>query len=295
MNVPTSIDGWTYEVVEKLVEEGYLETDFYEFKEFLNTREPGFKQRLTDTACAFANTKGGFIIFGIKDLKKKSLGIVGIPSSSNLAKQFGDKIRGAWPSIHFEFSNPPIPTKETGRVLFVVHVPRSPDRPHQNNRGAFYQRTNQGNELMSYEQVRGGFLGYEERRYKMKLLYIELLSIANDAQSTIISDEKADQQYSLITLDSTVLSSLLVDVYSLIQDDKALVRELLQIRQAVSVMNNQIRTFFSTIVLPRMNMAEIIRSHNEAIRGRAQTLTPMIGEALVRLETRYGLTNPFSS
>jgi len=56
---------------------------------------------------------------------------------------------------------------------------------------------------MTYEQLREAFLRYEESRQKLKLLYVELLSIANDIQSTIVPEEQLNQQYSLVTFDST--------------------------------------------------------------------------------------------
>src|SRR5438093_9417418 len=112
------------EVIEKLVSQGYLETDYYDFKAELSSRDPQNSQRLTNSACAFANTRGGFIVFGVGDLDKPMQErIRGITVDSDLAKDFGDKIRGASPNVYFDFSNPPVPVRGTNRVIFVVHVP----------------------------------------------------------------------------------------------------------------------------------------------------------------------------
>jgi predicted HTH transcriptional regulator len=213
MEVPTAVEGWTFEVIERLVGQGYLETDFYDFKAELKGKDPGHMRRLTNTACAFANTKGGFLVFGVKDLDSadKAGRIEGILGDSDLAKEFGDKIRMASPSILFEFSNPPIPIKNSKKVLFVVQIPTSPNRPHVTPEGLFYYRTNEGKKLMSYEQVRDGFLRYEERRTKIKLLLIELVTLEADAKAAAPPPE---QGYSVTTLDTTILSSILPDVYS---------------------------------------------------------------------------------
>src|SRR5438034_404633 len=222
MDIPMTADGWTLEIIEKLVAQGYLETDLYDFKAELKGREQGHNRRLTATACAFANTKGGFIVFGVRDLGDgKTTGRVeGIEPDSDLAKDFGEKIRGASPNVLFEFGNPPITIRNSTRVLFVVKIPLSPNRPHSTSEGVFYYRTNEGNRTMSYEQVRDGFLRYEERRTKVKLLLLELLTLEGDAKGTIVQAPG----YSLATLDTTVMNSILPDVYDMIQDDADLVK-----------------------------------------------------------------------
>ncbi len=93
MDIPPNVNGWTLELIEKLVAQGYLETDFYDFKAELRSKEVGHNRRLTATACAFANTKGGFIVFGVKDLAngKMTGRIEGIEADSDLAKEFGEK------------------------------------------------------------------------------------------------------------------------------------------------------------------------------------------------------------
>jgi len=292
---PTSVDDWTYELLESLVNRGYLETDYYDFKAEINSKDPKHNKNLTKTACAFANTRGGFIVFGVGDLRKENLGIrlKGIKPSSALAKEFGDKIRGASPNIHFEFSNPPIPHKRSDKVFFVVHIPKSSEGPHVTDGGLFYYRTNEGNKLMSYQGIKEGFLRYEERRHKMKLLYVELLSISTDANATIIVPARRSMDYSMVTLEASSLTSLLTDVYSMIQDDSKLVQDLLEIRRIVSVINNQIRAFFSSIILPTTNQAGKIHSHNQALDTRVNILLPLINRVLRKLESRYGLKNPF--
>src|SRR5207249_5257897 len=102
------------------------------------------------------NTKGGFIIFGVRDLGDgKTTGRVdGIEPDSDLAKDFGEKIRGASPNILFEFGNPPIGVGTSSRVLFVVQIPLSPNRPHSTSEGLLYYRTIDVYRVLSYEQVR---------------------------------------------------------------------------------------------------------------------------------------------
>ncbi len=293
MNIPKSVGDWTLEVIERLVGQGYLETDYYDFKAELASQDPQHTRRLTNSACAFANTRGGFLVFGVGDLDRpRQERIRGIPLSSDLAKDFGDKIRGASPNINFDFSNPPISIKGTKLVLFVVHIPQSEDRPHVTPEGIFYYRTNEGNKQMSYEQIRDSFLRYEERRTKVKLLFVELVNLQADVKATLISPDRASQEYSLTTLETGVVNSLLPDIYSMIHEDEELVSDLLMIRRAANIMNTKIRGFHSQMALPIMPKEPIMIRHNQDLQGRIDAVLPIIDRVLKKLEDRYSLKRP---
>lgn len=292
MDIPIAADNWTLEIVEKLVAQGYLETDSYDFKAELRSKDQGHNRRLTATACAFANTKGGFIVFGVKDLGdgRKTGRIEGIEADSDLAKEFGERIRGASPNILFEFGNPPIRVRNSNKVLFVVQIPISPNRPHSTSDGVFYYRTNEGNRIMSYEQVRDGFLRYEERRTKVKLLLVELATLDGDAKATMATPPK----YSLTTLDTSVMNSILPDVYSMIQDDNETVKDLVQIKRIVSRMNSKIRELSGLFGDPAAwGLGAYVEAHNREMESYNGVLLPTIDRVIRKLEARYNLKRPF--
>ena len=292
MQFPTTADAWTLEIIEKLVSQGYLETDSYDFKAEFKDREQRADRRLTATACAFANTKGGFVIFGVKDLGDgRTAGrIEGIDQSSDLAKEFGEKVRGASPNIFFEFGNPPIRLKSSDKVVFVVHIPLSPNRPHASPEGFFYYRTNEGNRLMSYEQVRDGFLRYEERRTKVKLLLVELATLEDDAKAAI----PTERGYSLAMLDTTVINSILPDVYSMIQDDAQLVKDLSQIRRMTAMMNAKIREIAGIVVQKdAWPLGPILQPFRTDLESRVNVFLPTVERVIGKLEQRYNLKRPF--
>ena len=292
MDLPTTVNGWTLDMIEKLVDQGYLETDFYDFKAELSGKDPKHNQRLTTTACAFANTRGGFIVFGVKDIgdKRQADRVEGIVPNKDLAKEFGDRIRGASPNILFEFSNPPLTIKNSNKVLFVVQIPVSPNRPHTTSEGAFYYRTNEGNKMMNYEQIRESFLQYEERRTKMKLLLVELVTLEGDARATIVRPPG----YSVVTLDTTVINSILPDVFSMIQDDTDIVKDLVQIRRVVSVMNSRIRELAGLFGDPKAwGLGPYVEQHNKYMESHNNVLLPTIERVVKKLESKYDLKRPF--
>jgi len=292
VDIPRTANEWTIALVENLVGQGYLETDYFDFKAELNSRDPFEPRRLTNAACAFANTRGGFLVFGVGDLDlPKSDRIKGIKADSDLGKDFGDKIGRASPNIYFEFNNPPLPIKGTDRVVFVVHIPQSSERPHVTPEGIFYYRTNEGNKQMSYEQIRDSFLRYEERRTKIKLLFVELLNLEGEVKGTLVATTQPPQ-YSLVTLDTAVLNSLLPDVYSMIHEDSQLVRDLLSIRRVANIMNTKIRTFHSQMSLPMTGKDQMVIEHNRDIEGRTAVILPLVDRVLKKLEQSYSLKRP---
>ena len=106
MAIPQQLDEWNYDIIQDYVEKGYLETNSFEFKASIKSRNPTDNMGIVETTCAFANTEGGFIIFGVEDIRKSDKDrIIGV-RNSDLAKEFGDRISGINPTVDFDFSNP---------------------------------------------------------------------------------------------------------------------------------------------------------------------------------------------
>lgn len=55
--IPNSLEEWTLEKINELIIKGVSESDIHDFKKDLPDAET-----LTKLCCAFANSKGGFII-----------------------------------------------------------------------------------------------------------------------------------------------------------------------------------------------------------------------------------------
>jgi len=286
--IPYELEDWNYEVIKKLVQANLFETDKFDFKEDI-------PREIEKTVCAFANTEGGFLIFGIKDDRKLPLTerIIGIPSERDFPREFGDKIRDRIdPPVYFEFKNPPIKIPNSSNVIHIIKIPQSPERPHMvvQNR-LFYYRTNKGNDVMTRNQIKESFLGWELRRQKLRLLFIELLSNREIAESMIIPENKIKEVYSLVTPDSSVIQALLVETYPVIMLENELIKVLLSIREEIKVINNKIRIFYSQVALS--NKEEIVKTHNEFINDRAKRLVQLIDIALEILQKKYGMSNPF--
>lgn len=285
MHVPVSLDEWTYDTIVDLASVGRCEGERHDFK--LNLPDA---RNLTKICCAFSNSLGGFVVVGIRDRSGHFL-VEGVARDSEIAKKFADKLH-AVPSI--EFSSPlVVSVPESAKVLYVFHVPQSGLRPHvpqAPDQRLFWKRTPGGCEIMSYDEIQEQFLRYEERRDKLKLLFIEVLLNRENLQQFLSFEAN---KYSLVTLDSGVLDRLLVDTYSVVQEDHRLIKILLTLRTQIRVSNVRAQIFFAQMALPLSEKTELVAKHNQFMKEKADFLLPLISEVLNILETRFGMKNPF--
>ncbi len=285
MNVPETLEKWTYETVTELAKVGRCEGDRHDFK--LNLPDP---DNLTKICCAFSNSQGGFIVLGVKDRSGHFL-VEGVAPDSEIAKKFADKLK-AVPSVEFLIPRD-IKVPGTSKVIYVFHIPRSSQRPHipeAYDKRVFWKRTPGGCEQMSYDEIQEQFIRNGERRDKLKLLFIELLLNRENLQQMSVIEES---KYSLVTLDSSVLDRLLVDTYSVIQEEIELIRILLTLRTQIRAINAKVRIFFSQLALPLDGMNELVAKHNQFIKMKVDILLPLIAQAIEILEKRFGLIDPF--
>ncbi len=80
MQFPRTLEEWNYDIIKELVDKDYFETEFFDFKADL---QPAPDQE--KIVCAFANTIGGFLIFGVRDINKPDR-IIGIGRKRDMSK-----------------------------------------------------------------------------------------------------------------------------------------------------------------------------------------------------------------
>lgn len=177
LDVPASLNEWTYETIENIVREHEREPGPYEYKTVLNAQGSGEHvskhiASIRRTACAMANGEGGYILFGVQDRHERASvsnpieRILGISLDDDHPKHFQDKIKVIQPGLYFDALASCIRLPgDPERGLFVVHIPRSPRRPHMDeSTGACYRRGSGGAaEVMRIREVREQMVNTEER------------------------------------------------------------------------------------------------------------------------------------
>jgi hypothetical protein len=288
--IPRTLAEWNLDSIRTLLASGAHESDTFEFKERLpDSRDDSGKERLRRTCCGFANSVGGFLVFGVSDDRSRPVEerLVGIDRSEEFPLRFGDFPRSCLPSIDWSARNPPIELP-TGRHLHVFQVPRSWRAPHAvgpADQGLrFMKRTDKGSESMSVEEVRAAFLGFYEKRIRLQLLDAELMELFELAGQVPNADPTQDgSHYSLITFDDQSIKAIVAETFPLTAGHAELHAHLRKLRERITVANNKSRIFFATAGLAMTNQRAFTADHNQFMRevsGRIRQLAEQSRVAL---------------
>jgi hypothetical protein len=107
--VPRTRDEWTLDAITQLLIKGYKEPESFDFKESLPHKSNIDKKiDLLKDCCAFANSSGGFLVFGVTDdvsapLEDRLKGI----STKEFLVDFGNFPSQCIPSIRWDFRTLP--------------------------------------------------------------------------------------------------------------------------------------------------------------------------------------------
>jgi len=280
--IPRTCDEWTLEVIAQLLAKGYKEPESFDFKESLPQKSnPDEKQGLLKDCCAFANSSGGFLIFGVTDdvsapIKERLKGI----SIKEFLVDFGNFPSQCIPSIKWNFRNPPI-YLEDGNAIYVIEILRSWDVPHcfeQFRYGTphewycFPKRTNKGNEHMSYEEVRTSFLQYYEKRLKLQLLRAELKAIITNADLLTVQGQAMGQQPPLGEFSLSILETTLADTYTILMSKPQLLEILTQIRAWCRQVNNKLQSFLPIYHIQLGGREGVNVNHNMYVSNRCNDI-----------------------
>ena len=288
--IPRNLSEWTLDAIFALLTKGAFEDDTYDFKETLpDSRNNDDKDRLRKSCAAFANSNGGFLVFGVKDSKGLLAAdrLVGVTPTLDFPEHFGAHAKQCNPSVTWEFKNPPL-SLSSGNRVHVIWIPRSWKAPHGVATGdggwLFPKRTNRGNEAMSIEEIRSSFLGLYEKRLKLQLLRSELQTIDEEAQSIVIPAEQRGASYSLTSFETAIIDSVLSDTYSITATHASFHLNIKQLRHSLKVANNKIRLFFSVVMTPLTNKEALIRSHNQQMQPIAEQIGALSKGAIKELD-----------
>lgn len=167
IDLPTDLTRWDEDLVAQLASRDG-EPEAYDFKgaELFHAKAPE-AGGLSELVCAYANTRGGFIIIGVSDKIPRQ--VTGIEPTGDVHQWFSRRLN-VEPSPEYEGPHE-IPLR-SGRLLLVVYVPPSRSGPHWTPRDAspFKKRLAGANGRMTWSEVRDGFLHGQGLADKVQLL-----------------------------------------------------------------------------------------------------------------------------
>ena len=149
--LPKSILDVSYQDIEQLMEEEEKESEVLDYKVGLVSDDSLFKH-----VCAFANTRGGDLIFGIKESGGGGhpVAIMGVDNDKIDREQIEDKIlSNIEPRVHVAIKQIPIPDKP--KPVLVIRVPSSKERPHCVKDRGYYKRFTFKSAPMTEQEVAG--------------------------------------------------------------------------------------------------------------------------------------------
>lgn len=293
--IPQALEDWTEKLIIEMLQTGIFESEHFDYKEALpHTSDQSAKERLRKTCCAFANTDGGYLVFGVSDdrtLPPKNR-LIGLPKELDFPEHFGNYPKNCFPSIYWQFKNPPV-TLGSGKLIQIVYIPASPESPHATghieNGWQFMKRTNKGNEPMAPDEVRLRFLSFYEKRIKLELLKAELEMLRDSAKSGYVNDESAaSTSLSIVTFDTHVIDTVLSDTFVLVSRAPMLVRIVGEIRVLVRMAANSFGTVRHMLYQGYTNKEETFRNHNELLKGVYTRIEELCGAALLELDVLLG-------
>jgi hypothetical protein len=289
--VPTKLSGWTLESIRALLEAKVFENDSFDFKEDLpDRRNDEGKLNLAIDCAAFANARGGFLVFGIKNDMSLTAAdrLVGV-SSGDFPAQFGDFPRKCYPSVDWQFSSSGL-ALASGRLLHVVEVPKSWKAPHsvelpgQQGTFRFPKRTNKGNEYMPITEVQAMFLNLQERRRKLDLLGSELDFALRLALEVVEPDKRMDSEVDLVTFDLTILNNVVGELYVMLTAMPDLIQSIYAVRKQAGIINRIVQEYPVRVALPGSLPVALGRNTNAHLYQEAGTLAASIRKARAELK-----------
>lgn len=281
--IPTDLTGWTIDLIESLLARKSLESDLFDYKRQLpHPKDKENKLRLYKACCAFANSAGGFLIFGVDDDRTLSpeQRLVGIPARVDFAEHFGAYPAHCTPTIYWDIRSITL-RGDADTFLHIVHIPRSWRGPHlvadeQNpDSWQFPKRTNKGVEPMSYEEVRMAFSGYYERRRKLRLLREELRQLKVQSSTFIIGDEPRTALTPVASeLPLAIVEAVISDSYLILEEDGGLLADLNQVRNLARQINHAKDQFYQELTRfgPGIEPDPQRKNYNLRVRIRIDTL-----------------------
>jgi hypothetical protein len=300
IKIPETLDEWTFPAIRGLLQAHAFEDGRFDWKEKLpDRRDPNASAGLLKTAIGLANSRGGFLIFGVSndaslDPEQRIVGVAA--ADQEFEKRLADQFAKADPTVPFQAQNPPLLIP--GRTGVVLHVVEILDMlaPHSHD-GVFYRRTSGGSrEFMGTQEVREMFSLREEKRRKLRMLLIELAHVRDAASAPVVARDY--QKFILVrTVNIQILAELQADLMTLLLEEDA--PQLSRIRATADAFNGFVRTIWAVVKpgvtgLPGSgrSLPQMLENAYSDLSYRGSVLRDAIDEWIKRAVEHYGETAP---
>lgn len=290
----TSLSEWSEEWIKNILDNDQGEELFFDFKEGLNSQDPKHLYNLRKAVTSFANTFGGFIIFGIID-KSKGTGwdrLCGVSDTVNFSKELTNKISGGKVIPHIFFDGPKIiPVNYKGNKLnvLVIKIESSELKPHavlSDSDGLlqFWMRGNSTAIASTYPFLTKMIEESSELRNLLAALYLDMDYVDHIGSKMLIPDWDRTQKVPVVKIRALVNSEQSSQIISKIPTDIPLIKLIWQLREIIDVINSYRDMMFERHATSLSNAEKLNRSGNDQIAElipKAKEITLKIKKHLV--------------
>jgi hypothetical protein len=188
--IPHTLQEWTLDTITTLLRHKVLEVGIFDFKSKLpSSKAAEEKLRLRKTLASFANTRGGFLIFGVADEKtlEPEDRLIGISPNEEFFEHFQAIASGCTPDIAWTPRVPSLPLVAKGTTIYVIQVHEGKRKPYgvqvDKQYWSFPKRTEGGStEPLSYAEILDGFNDQRAILAGLRRMKIEVKRMSEHAQ-----------------------------------------------------------------------------------------------------------------
>lgn len=286
--IPESLNEWTFESVQSLCEFGLPESDRHDFKSGLPDA-----RGLTKLACAFANTFGGFIVFGVAESSTHKFNPIGVDPDGEIYGKLHGKVR-AEPEILISYPKL-VEIPNSTKVIYIFEILRSTRRPHlptPADERIFWKRLGPSCCQMTLEEVRAQMVTLEEKREKLTLLLIDLFHKKRsiDEQANVPDAHYTGDVFSFDIIDRAVF-----EAYSLLQEDIATIGALDTLRKQFLLLNSEKQRVMSMLALsyPEKAKADLVIGYRDLVKSCQPQIENLIEQIERSIGEKFGIFNPY--
>jgi len=285
----TNLSEWSEEWFKEILDNDQGEELFFDFKEGINSQDPKHNHNIRKAVTSFANTLGGFIIFGIKDKASVSgwARLSGIADTTNFSKELTNKISGGKVVPHVFFDGPRIISVQyngSAYNVLVIKIASSELKPHaiiSDSDGLleFWMRGSATAMAATYPYLTKMIEESSDLRNLLAALYLDSEYIDSFSKKMIIPEKDRETAIPVVRINALVNSEQSSQIITKIPTDIPLINLIWQLREQIEVVNSFRDMMIARRPLPLSNGKQENKNDNDQVAA----LVPKVKEITTKI------------